>query len=88
MRDIKRQRRQIAQGSLPWGIANGKRKYRDRDSAVQRNDVIGPDLGRCVLLLQRLLTPSLPNKWMGRLLFFKLLKMLALPTGIELVFQP
>ena len=23
MRDIKRQRRQIAPGSLPWGIANG-----------------------------------------------------------------
>ena len=26
MRDSKQQRRQIAQGSLPWGIVNGKRK--------------------------------------------------------------
>jgi hypothetical protein len=42
-----------------------KREYRDWHSAVQRNDVMAPipDFGRCVLLLQRLLTQSLPKRW-------------------------
>ena len=70
MRDIKRHRRQIAPGSLPWGIANGKRKYRDWDSAVQRNDVIGPALDRCGFATAPPAYPLLTRE-MGELAIFR-----------------
>ena len=47
-----------------------------------------PDFGRCVLLLQCLLTQSLPKRWVSWLHLVKLLKSLALPRGIEPLFQP
>ena len=48
---------------------------------VGRTDLIAAGGGE-------LLTRSLPERWVSWVLFVKLLKTLALPTGIEPVFQP